>query len=316
MEDILETYDIQTIEQLRAIADPLRTRIYEALAVKPMTATQVGEELDEPAPKAHYHVRELERVGLVRLVETRERGGILEKYYRAIARGLRVPPSLFQQAPPDEVASAMDSFLYSVVAGFKTTVSRLIASKAPDFNASMLTLSSDSLWMTPEEYQRTLKAALELFKPYYQRRGVEGEREISLTVISYDARLGRPESDGDGALASGAPPTPVASPIPPIPPAPISPQSPALRTDTGGPAKSSSGKPRKVVVAGAVSYSRRSLQEMADRGERLDLNVIGYLSFADDVPADLARRVIHRLSYRGVLTAPAEVREALREKEE
>lgn len=28
---------------------------------------------------AHYHVRELERVGLVQLVETREKGGILEK---------------------------------------------------------------------------------------------------------------------------------------------------------------------------------------------------------------------------------------------
>jgi hypothetical protein len=70
-----------------------------------------------------------------------------------------------------------------------------------------------------------------------------------------------------------------------------------------------------VVVAGAVAYSKRELQKIAERGERLDLNVIGYLSFANDVPADLVRRVIHRLRYRGVITAPADVRAALREKE-
>ena len=55
---------------------------------------------------------------------------------------------------------------------------------------------------------------------------------------------------------------------------------------------------------------------MADRGERLDLTVIGFLSFANDVTADLALRVIERLSYRGVLSAPDDVREALTEKGE
>ncbi len=308
MEQIPETYDLQTIEQLRSVADPLRIRIIEALARKPMTATQVGEELDEPAPKTHYHVRELERVGLVRLVETRERGGILEKYYRAVARGLRVPPSILQQAPPDEVAKTMSDILDSVISGFKTAMSRLIARKVTDWNSSMLTLSGESLWMTPDEYQRTLKTAMELFKPYNVRRGVEGEREITLNVMSYDARFGRQEDGDQQERAEPAiPPVPPISPIPPIP----SGEAKGVEQD-----RALGGKARKVVVAGAVSYSRRELQEMADRGERLDLTVIGYLSFANDVSADLARRVIQRLSYRGVLAAPDDVREALKEKEE
>lgn len=71
-----------------------------------------------------------------------------------------------------------------------------------------------------------------------------------------------------------------------------------------------------MVVAGALNYSKRELQEIADRGERLDLTVIGYLSFANDVSVDLVRRVVQRLSYRGMLTAPADVREALKEKED
>jgi len=306
MEDILDIYELQTIEQLRAVADPLRIRIYEALEVKPMTATQVGEELDEPAPKAHYHVRELERVGLVRLVETRERGGILEKYYRAVAHMLRVPQSILQQAPPDEVAATMTDILDSVVSGFKRTMSHLIARKDPDWDASMLTLSGESLWMTPDEFLHALKAALEQFKPYKERRGIEGEHEITLTVISYDARLAR--QDDTSQREQPSPPTPLSPPAPPIPP--------KVAARGPGAPKSPDGNIRKVVVAGAVSYSRRELQEIADRGERLDLTVIGYLAFANDVPAELARRVIQRLSYRGVLTAPDDVRTALKEKED
>ena len=217
MEDIPETYDLETIEQLRSVADPLRIRIYEALAVNPRTATQVGEELDEPAPKTHYHVRELERVGLVRLVETRERGGILEKYYRAVARGLRVPPSILQQAPPDEVAAAMGDILDGVVSGFKNVMSQLIARKVTDWNSSMLTLSSDTLWMTSDEYERTLNAALELLKPYNERRGIENEREITMTVLSYDVRFARQRDDDRQARSTSASPsTPPTSQIPQI----------------------------------------------------------------------------------------------------
>ncbi len=319
-----ETFDLQNIEQLRAMADPLRIRIYEALTGKPKTATQVGEELDEPAPKAHYHVRELERVGLVRLVETRERGGILEKYYRAVARGLRVPPSVLQQTPADEVAETMNEILDSFISGYKTAMSRLIARKDTDFAANMMSLSHDSLWVTPDEYRSALKAVQELFKPYTERRGVEGEREVIQALIGYEARLAR--QIGDSQWERPALPVPPAPPVPPIPPTPPRPPHPphpphaphpfverAPEAWQGGELE---GKTRKVVVAGVVGYSRRDLQEMADRDERLDLTVIGLLSFADDVTADLVRRVIQRLSYRGMLTAPDDVRKALKEKEE
>ncbi len=65
---MLEFYEIESIEQLRAIADMLRLRIFEILQQKPMTVTQLGEELGEAPAKVHYHVRELEKLGLLRLV--------------------------------------------------------------------------------------------------------------------------------------------------------------------------------------------------------------------------------------------------------
>jgi hypothetical protein len=50
-------------------------------------------------------------------------------------------------------------------------------------------------------------------------------------------------------------------------------------------------------------------------GQRLDLDVSGYLAFASDVTPDLIERAIERLRYRGVLSARSDVREALRGKE-
>src|SRR5947209_5417117 len=103
---MLEQYEIETIEQLRAIADLLRLRIVDVLKEKPMTVTQLGEVLGEAPAKVHYHVRELEKVGLLRLVETREKGGILEKYYQPIARDFSVEKQLLS-APPDEAVAMM-----------------------------------------------------------------------------------------------------------------------------------------------------------------------------------------------------------------
>jgi DNA-binding transcriptional ArsR family regulator len=316
MEDIPETYDLETIEQLRAIADPLRVRIVEALALRPMTATQVGEELDEPAPKAHYHVRELERVGLVRLVETRERGGILEKYYRAVGKTMRVPPRVLQMAPPDEVAQTMDAFLSTVTGDFQTAMTRSLNAGVTNFDETALNLSGSSLWMTPQEYQNTLKQAMELFKPFSARRGVENEREISLTIISYDALLAR-RAGGDSPMTPPAP-TPPMSPSPSTPPAP--PQAPAApnlppSSHVSVTVENKRNPVRKVIVAGAVHFSRRELVEMAEKGEQVDITSFGVLSFANDVPAELARRTVARLSYRGVLHASESVREVLREKE-
>lgn len=312
MEEIPETYDLETIEQLRAIADSLRVRIVEALSLRPMTATQVGEELDEPAPKAHYHVRELERVGLVRLVETRERGGILEKYYRAVAKTMRVPPSVLQMAPPDEVARTMDAFLSTVTSDFQTAISRSLNAGVTNFDETALNLSGDSLWMTPQEFQRTLKQALDLFKPYSARRGVENEREISMTVISYDALLARRDPNAPSASTQPRATTPPAPPAPPI--ASNRPSYPVtVNAESGVDAKRD--PIRKVVVAGALGISRRELEELAAKGQQYDLTVFGYLSFASDISADLARKTVARLSYRGVLAASDEVRAALRPKE-
>jgi DNA-binding transcriptional ArsR family regulator len=72
------------LRQLRVLADPLRVRILRALAHEPRTTAQVAELLGENDTRLYHHVRALERVNLIRLVETRPKRGTTEKYYQAV----------------------------------------------------------------------------------------------------------------------------------------------------------------------------------------------------------------------------------------
>src|SRR5689334_24250914 len=86
-------------------------RVIDALTLKPMTVTQLGEYLGEAPAKMHYHVRELERVGLVKLVATREKSGILEKYYRSVAKSFRATDMLLRTQTSDETLAHIRDFL-------------------------------------------------------------------------------------------------------------------------------------------------------------------------------------------------------------
>ena len=126
---VLERYEIETIEQLRAVADLLRLRIIDLLQKQPMTVTQLGEMMGEAPAKMHYHVRELEKVGLLKLVETREKGGILEKYYQPVARELSVDKALLS-APSDESLAMLRAWLDQITDGYLREVRRTLAQKA------------------------------------------------------------------------------------------------------------------------------------------------------------------------------------------
>lgn len=291
MDEIPETYKLETIEQMRGIADPLRIRIYEALIQQPMTATQVGDAVSTAAPKAHYHVRELERLGLVRLVETRERGGILEKYYRAVARNIEAPPQLLQSAKPDEVAAAISELFQNLGRSVLTAMGRVSEQGAESFDGWQVGLRGSTAWMTADEVNQALKAMEDLLKPYQTRRGLPGEHEMRFNSIHFDAQLAQPSESAADV------------------------ESPATTAPTNATNATPRPKVRSVWVVGMLTYTRAELEEVIAAHEQLDITSTGVLTFANDVSVDVVTRAVARLRYRGVLSAPSDVRAALKLKE-
>jgi DNA-binding transcriptional ArsR family regulator len=168
----------------------LRLRIIELLQMKPMTVTQLGEELGEAPAKVHYHVRELEKVGLLFLVERREKGGILEKYYQPIAREISVEKSLLS-APPDEALAMTGAWLNQMKDGFQRTLRLALEQK--DIQPRMA-LGFTRLYVTAEEHEHLRKQLMEFVKPYENRRGVEGELEVQSCLIIYPQLASAPAS--------------------------------------------------------------------------------------------------------------------------
>jgi DNA-binding transcriptional ArsR family regulator len=72
-----------TLEQQKLLASAIRIQILHTIAETPRTAKQVADLLGQSPGNIHYHIKRLEEGGLVTLVETREVGGIVEKYYKS-----------------------------------------------------------------------------------------------------------------------------------------------------------------------------------------------------------------------------------------
>ena len=89
----LTTQLIDEPRQIKAFTDPLRVRVLVVLAERAATNQQVADALGEPQAKVLYHIRFLLDVGLIRLVNTRIKGGNVEKYYRAVARSFAIQPT-------------------------------------------------------------------------------------------------------------------------------------------------------------------------------------------------------------------------------
>ena len=84
---IQDIYYLENIEQLEAITDPIRYRMY-FLMDKPKTGAQLARALGISRARAHYHLNILKEVGLVEFCAEGTSHGIIEKYYQPVAEYL------------------------------------------------------------------------------------------------------------------------------------------------------------------------------------------------------------------------------------
>ena len=90
-DDLPETFHVTTDEQLRAVSNLTRHRIMAVLRFEPATITQIAERVGLAKGSSSYHVRLLERAGLVKVVRTRKVRGVTERYYAMAARTIALP---------------------------------------------------------------------------------------------------------------------------------------------------------------------------------------------------------------------------------
>ncbi len=80
--------------------DPVRARLLAEL-VQPGSATTLAAKVGLARQKVNYHLRALERHGLVELVEERRRGNMTERVMRATAASYVISPAALAAVAPD-----------------------------------------------------------------------------------------------------------------------------------------------------------------------------------------------------------------------
>jgi DNA-binding transcriptional ArsR family regulator len=77
---------ISTLQQFKAISEPVRTKILNIVRVQPATAKQLADRLGASPGTIGHHLKVLEEAGLVQVVARRISRGIVAKYYTRTAR--------------------------------------------------------------------------------------------------------------------------------------------------------------------------------------------------------------------------------------
>jgi DNA-binding transcriptional ArsR family regulator len=97
---MLDVAVIDDAEAAEVTLDPMRSRLLAALA-EPDSAAGLAAKLGLPRQKVNYHLRTLERHGLLELAEERRKGNMTERVMRATAASYVISPAALAVLQPD-----------------------------------------------------------------------------------------------------------------------------------------------------------------------------------------------------------------------
>ncbi|HSQ59602.1 MAG TPA: helix-turn-helix domain-containing protein [Acidobacteriota bacterium] len=166
---------IEGVEEAAALLQPLRLRVLSRLDEE-RSCAQVADALRETPQKVHYHVKVLERAGLVEKVSERRVRALSEGLYRAVARSYWLSPRLVERiggARPARDAVSLEHLLglaeeLSIELG---TLAQRVASGA---SVPSLGLSADVDLSAPArraEFLRDVEAAVRSVAEKYGHSG-------------------------------------------------------------------------------------------------------------------------------------------------
>jgi DNA-binding transcriptional ArsR family regulator len=142
----------------RAALTPLRRQLLARLR-EPASAAGLAAELGIPRQKLNYHLRVLERAGLLTLVEERPRRGCTERILVASADVFVLDPSLLGEGDPADDVEVQDrhasDHLVRTAAGVVRDVARM-RQAADQAGARLLTLTVEAelRFATPADFDR------------------------------------------------------------------------------------------------------------------------------------------------------------------
>jgi DNA-binding transcriptional ArsR family regulator len=196
-----------------ASLDPIRARLLAALA-EPGSASTLAAGTGLTRQKINYHLRALERHGLVELVAEHRRGNCIERVLRATAASYVISPAALPAVAPDP-GRAPDQlsarWLLSLAARLVREVGELIrGARAAGQPVATFAIDSEIRFGSAADraaFARELSRTVNDLAARYHAAGAPGGREHRLVVALHPSITRRPgPAAGDSAGPDGGAP--------------------------------------------------------------------------------------------------------------
>ncbi|MFC8665372.1 MULTISPECIES: ArsR/SmtB family transcription factor [Streptomyces] len=190
-----ENRRITDMGTLKAIAHPLRLRLYRSLFVAGVaTASQLAEQVDEAVSLVSYHLRKLAEHGLIEEAEPRSADG-RERWWQPASEGVSVRDEDFRDAP--EQAAAHTAFARLLVDQRSELYRTYLDGRhawGPEWNRAASD-SETTLRLTAAELKRLNEELLALAKKYDDEGraaeaagDTEGRENVALHLYGFPFR--------------------------------------------------------------------------------------------------------------------------------
>ena len=136
---IPEKIEIESMETLKAVSDPLRIDILKQVGIanrkgERVTVKQLGKLLDLPPTKLYYHVNMLEEHELLIVGETKIVSGIIEKHYQVCAMNISISKDLMalnetedREGQLAQVIQSIEDLLENTIQNMETSMHTIFA---------------------------------------------------------------------------------------------------------------------------------------------------------------------------------------------
>lgn len=201
---------VLTSESLKSLAHPLRVRIYDELsAYGPLTASGLAERLGESSGATSYHLRQLERAGLVREDETRGKGR--ERWWERRPGSIAIPDA--RSLPPGSaerlaVKLVEDEWFRAREQNFHEYTAEGELVFGPEW-LDVATSDTINLRLTPEQLHglvADLDTVLLKYIAAYKRTPSPGSRPVQIHINAFPLVRGEPTGE-PSSKPTGEPPS-------------------------------------------------------------------------------------------------------------
>lgn len=184
--------EIKDLETLKVAADPLRQQVIELLFAAPLTVNLLAEKLGLSPSKLYYHINMLEKHELIQVVETTQKGNILEKHYMAAANDYKIAKNLINFSTP-EGQENVSTVMVSIMDTTREDIIRSLQARA--FNLEhgaevnpRRTLFNRLLSRIPDEKAREFMDRFEELVKEFEDADMPADKELetyALTIAVY-----------------------------------------------------------------------------------------------------------------------------------